>query len=124
MTIDATKTCLLLEDDFVLRSHVEMQLRSLGVACVAAFAASDEALAFLSNSKPGFAVVDYRLGRLRTSESVLHELLRQAVPTVIVTGLGELPDEAQGLADVPVLEKPVQADALGPHLAKAGLIPG
>ena len=122
MAKDAATTCLLLEDDFVLRSLVELQLRDMGVAHVAAFATADEALGYLAGETPGFGIVDYRLERLQTGADVARELVRLGVPTVIATGLGEVPDTPKGLENVPLLEKPVSPETFRTHLQKAGLI--
>lgn len=118
-----SKTCLLLEDDFVLRSTMETLLRDLGVTEVAAFAEAEDALAFLTSvPRPGFAVIDYRLGRFSTSEQVAQELVRLGVPMAFATGLGELPEISDTLTGVPVLGKPVRREDLQPLLVRAGLL--
>ena len=119
---DAPKTCLLVEDDFVLRLHTVEQLRDMGVGEVVAFDGETDALEYLGRTRPGFAIIDYRLGRMETGARVAAALQALSVPVVISTGLGELPEDAHALADVPVLSKPLTTEALRPLLESAGLI--
>jgi CheY-like chemotaxis protein len=121
---DAATTCLLVEDDFVLRSHTIERLRAMGVVDVAAFAGEADALEYLAGTRPGFAILDYRLGRMETGERVAAALLALSVPMVIATGLGLLPDDAEGLGEVPVLAKPFREEDIRTFLVDAGLIGG
>ena len=88
MRLDGRRV-LIVEDEPLIAMMIVEILESAG--CEVAGPAYDEAQAFecLSDSEIDAAILDYNLGRDRTSAGVAQKLLDLQIPFVFATGYGE-----------------------------------
>ena len=96
---------LLVEDSIIIAMDTEECLRQLGAARVDMASNVSVALEFIRKSPPQLAFVDYNLGA-ETSDPVLNELNRLAIPYVLATGYGELAEKLEGGSAIGILRKP------------------
>ena len=118
----AQMTVLLLEDEPIIQMNMVSTFEELGVTSIHAFSTVEDALDYLAGDTPAFALLDHRLQRGETSDAVGHRLRELGVPFAMCSGLGELWDASPGLADAPVLEKPLNIKDLRTHLRLVGLL--
>jgi CheY-like chemotaxis protein len=114
------KTALLIEDQMLIAIDLEQILEEAGVSILATLTTSRDAIDFLSRHRPDFAVLDVNLGS-ETSEAIARTLMEQGSPFLFATGYGDdgaIPDD---LANVPVVRKPFERDAI---LGQLGVLMG
>lgn len=101
---------LVVEDDELIASTMEIALESRGYALAGPVATLDAATHLLETTTPDLALVDYRLEN-GTSERLLPLLRQRNVPTCVLTGIdaGSLP---AAYADCTVLQKPFRLNEL------------
>lgn len=101
---------LLVEDDELIASTMEIALQSRGYALVGPVATLEAAIQLLETTTPDLALIDYRLEK-GTSEGLLSSLHQRKVPTCVLTGIavGSLPE---AYAHCMVLEKPFRLNDL------------
>jgi light-regulated signal transduction histidine kinase (bacteriophytochrome) len=109
---------LLLEDQLVIALDAESMLQSCGVASVDTTSTAAEALRTLVATEPDIAVLDVNLGS-GNSFPVAEELRRRNIPFIFATGYGDHTIIPKSLADVPVVRKPYDPDALATTMARA-----
>ena len=109
----AGKTCLVVEDEFLIALDLQEILAAAG-AKVACFADADAALSALdAGAQFDLALLDIHLGGAsNTSSSVAAALAARHTPFIFLTGMHR--DSARALAypDAPLLEKPYQQSEL------------
>ncbi len=111
----AGKSCLVLEDEFLIALDIQDIFEAAGAARVTCIGNADEALrALRAGNKFDLAVLDVNLGgATRDSFSVAAALAVQKTPFVFLTGMQRDTALPAGYAYVPVVEKPYQqADVL------------
>ena len=113
---------LVLDDEMMVAMRIEEQLYDLGVGAVVSFSDADAALGFATANPVAFALLDYRLGRGRTSAEIARLLIAEDVPFAFLSGLGRVQDLPAPLDTVPFLTKPVTTDVLRGHLLDAGCL--
>ncbi|MCX7358356.1 MAG: GAF domain-containing protein [Alphaproteobacteria bacterium] len=116
-SLDGLKV-LLLEDQLVIALDAEAMLQSCGVGGVDTTATASEALRTLVATAPDIAVLDVNLGS-GNSFPVAEELRRRKIPFIFATGYGDHTIIPKSLADVPVVRKPYDPDALAATMARA-----
>ena len=107
----ASSKCLIVADNNVLALDTERVLKDLGFDTIETALDVRDALARLECFEPGMAILDISLSGGRTSEPVAQALAERGIPFVFVTGYGDKP-KSSSFASIPVLEKPIQAEAL------------
>ena len=109
---------LLLEDQLVIALDAEAMLQACGVGGVDTTATAAEALRTLVATQPDIAVLDVNLGS-GNSFPVAEELRRRKIPFIFATGYGDHTIIPKSLADIPVVRKPYDPDALAAMMARA-----
>lgn len=108
---DRNLTALVLEDSVLLLLDLQEALLGLGVGTVLKASSIYRALSVLESSQPDFAIVDYDIDGT-ASLMFVDELIRRAVPLLLVTGYGpdiNLPAQYRGL---PLLAMPFSMSEL------------
>ena len=108
---DRNLTALVLEDSVLLLLDLQETLLGLGVGTVLKASSIYRALSVLESSQPDFAIVDYDIDGT-ASLMFVDELIRRAVPLLLVTGYGpdiNLPAQYRGL---PLLAMPFSMSEL------------
>jgi CheY-like chemotaxis protein len=90
---------------------VEGMLAARGFTAISTVSSAPEALRLITRAAPAAAVLDVNLGH-GTSLGVAERLTTLGVPFVFATGYGEGGIIPPDYADVPVVRKPYEADAL------------
>jgi len=108
----------LLEDQLVIALDAEAMLQTCGVGSVDTTATAAEALRTLVATEPNIAVLDVNLGS-GNSFPVAEELRRRNIPFIFATGYGDHTIIPKSMADVPVVRKPYDPDALATTMARA-----
>jgi DNA-binding response OmpR family regulator len=110
---------LVVEDEFLIALELERILKEAGAREVVLASQAVEALAALSKDEPlDMAVLDVRLGA-ESGEPVARALRERGIAFVIATGAANGSAAWEGFGDVPVVEKPFDADTLVQRLAAA-----
>ena len=81
-----SKEILILEDDALIAMDIEDTLGRAGYEKLSIHSGPDAALDRLDHIEPAAALLDFNLGRNRTSAEVADQLLRRNVPFVFLTG--------------------------------------
>ena len=110
----AGKTCLVLDDEFLIALDIQQILENAGAARVVSVSNATDALEALGREiRFDVAVLDVKLsGGAGSSMSVAAALTRREIPFVFLTGLRADEVHAQSFPDAPVVEKPYQAPLL------------
>ena len=113
MTIAATNTIFLVDDDHVVRESVQNLLRSVG-HIVEGFPSVEDCLERLQMESPAVLVLDVRLPGVSGLE--FQRRLRSAddrIPVIFVSGYGEIPITVQAMKDgaLDFLTKPFRDQA-------------
>jgi DNA-binding NtrC family response regulator len=101
---------LVVEDDELIASTMEIALESRGYALAGPVATLEAAKQLLETTKPDLALIDYRLKK-GTSEGLLSSLHQRKMPTCVLTGVAadSLP---AAYAHCMVLQKPFRLNEL------------
>ena len=104
---------LILEDDALIALDIEMTLAEAGHEKLSVHHNQDSALSRLEKTVPAAALLDFNLGKSKTSMEVAEKLRAQGVPFLFLTGYTDstvsLPD---GLSDVKRIVKPFKGQEL------------
>ncbi|MFK7941896.1 MAG: HWE histidine kinase domain-containing protein [Paracoccaceae bacterium] len=117
-SVEVHGPALLLEDNFIIAKEMADLLGDLGAQPIEVFSSADDALQYLQDERPRFAILDVNLGSDQTSEAVAMRLLELKLPFLFVTGYGDSAVLSEQLAQVPRLTKPVSAEELAERLIK------
>lgn len=109
---------LVVENDEMSASLLQMQLIQSGAIVVGLAASVGEALRLLGETQPQVALLDYRLANNETSEPVAAALAVRQIPFVLATGMAtdHLPDAFRSGV---ILSKPYLTAELNAALARA-----
>lgn len=104
------KRILIVEDDYVIGLDMQTILADAGVETLGPVGRCCTAVELIDSESPDAAVVDGNLNG-ESAESVAARLRASAIPFIFVSGYGRdhLPPE---FADVPLIRKPFEPDAL------------
>lgn len=116
-SLDGLKV-LLLEDQLVIALDAESMLQTCGAGSVDTTSTASEALRTLVATRPDIAVLDVNLGS-GNSFPVAEELRRRKIPFIFATGYGDHTIIPKSMADIPVVRKPYDPDALAATMARA-----
>lgn len=110
----AGKTCLVVEDEFLIALDLEAILEAAGAASVTCIGNADDALQCLRDGNSfDVAILDVNLGgATRDSFSVAAALTLKKTPFVFLTGMQRDSVILTGYVDVPVVEKPYERSAV------------
>ncbi|WP_245269605.1 HWE histidine kinase domain-containing protein [Allorhizobium undicola] len=111
VTADPQTTILLVEDQMLIAMDAEMMLADAGFSHIVTAGSANEALNEIRSRLPDVAVLDINLGN-HTSVPVAEELHRRGVPFIFATGYAERSIIPEEFADVPVIAKPYEGNAL------------
>lgn len=114
---------LLVEDNMIIALDAEEMLLAMGAGPVRQAASVSDALRFLDQERPDFAVLDVNLGS-ETSLPVAERLAREGVPFVFATGYGEALDLPPALRGRPLVKKPFTSGTLRNALTRLGTAAG
>lgn len=115
--VELLGTCLVVEDDPLIRLDVEETLRGFGFNLVLGASTLEAAEDIAATAAISFAVLDYEIGRC-TTVALAEQLLASRIPVVFLTahGLGiELPPS---LASQQVVGKPYSSGMLADALVR------
>jgi len=109
---------LVVENDEMSATLLQMQLVQGGAVVVGLAGSVAEALRLLEETQPQVVLLDYKLARNETSEPVAQALTARRVPFVLATGMAreQLPSSFQGGI---VLTKPYLTGELSSALLRA-----
>ncbi|CBA16132.1 response regulator [Xanthomonas albilineans] len=102
---------LVVENDEMNATLLELQLAQAGADVVGIAASVKQALALIDSERPDRAVLDFRLAAGETSETVARVLTERATPYVLATGVAAASLPA-GFATGVVLTKPYLSEQL------------
>lgn len=105
------KRALLVEDQLLIAIDLEQILEDIGVEVAATLTSPRDALEFLAQETPDFAILDVNLGQ-ETSEAIARELMVRSTPFLFATGYGDDGAIADDLSHIIVVRKPFERDAL------------
>ena len=108
---------MLLEDQMLIAMDDEGMFADRGFTVISTGSSAGEAMRLIARGAPAIAVLDVNLGD-GTSLGVAERLTTLGVPFVFATGYGEGGLIPPDYADVPVVRKPYDADALLSALAR------
>jgi PAS domain S-box-containing protein len=112
---------LVVEDEALVAMALRESLTELGYSVVGPFSRMSEAILALRNARVDAAVLDVNLGG-EVVYPLADVLAADRVPFIFVTGYG--PDEIERrFASVPVLQKPIEPDALQSIFVRRSPIP-
>lgn len=102
---------LVVEDTMIIALDAEDVLLSLGASSVDIASTIDEALRLIRATPPDFALLDINLGH-ENSFPIAAKLQELAIPFAFATGYGEQLDMPAELRDVPIAQKPYNAETV------------
>jgi DNA-binding response OmpR family regulator len=108
---------LVAEDEALISVILSGDLRDEGYRIAGPFSRSDEALAWLADETPDFAIIDYML-RDGPCTTLTRALRERGVPFVIFSGYARDADTADEFPDTPWFDKPASLDDLLAALAE------
>ena len=112
---------LVVEDQPLIALDTESMLADIGASSVASFSSADHALVWLQSGAPGVAVLDVNLGG-ELIYPLADVLVADSVPFIFITGYGAEEIEHR-FANVPILQKPIERDALKTAFIRRSAIP-
>jgi DNA-binding NarL/FixJ family response regulator len=107
--LDRGSRILVVEDDFLVASEMEMALHAAGYTVVGLAASADEAIALAKTGRPDLAVIDIRLHGTRDGVDTALVLFRDhAIPCIFATAHADEAVRARAAAASPRgwLQKP------------------
>jgi CheY-like chemotaxis protein len=115
--------CLVAEDQAIIGMMMEIDLNDAGYEIIGPFASCSEALGWLGQATPDFALIDYKLADGACIE-LARELKQRDVPFAVLSGfVDEDARRRPEFVDAPWLTKPVSANALKHVLASLYPVP-
>ena len=108
---------LVAEDEALISVILSGDLRDEGYRIAGPFSRSDEALAWLADETPDFAIIDYML-RDGPCTTLTRALRERGVPFVIFSGYARDAGTADEFPDTPWFDKPASLDDLLAALAE------
>lgn len=118
LAIGAGRRLLIIDDEYLVASHLEMVLEDMGFAIVGPVATIQDAMAAMDSEKLDAVMLDANLDGV-SSAPIAAELVRRAVPFVVVTGYGHLELASAELNAAPRVHKPFTAASLAVALTGA-----
>ena len=107
-----TKSCLIVEDDFLISEGLRMHVEHAGAKEVSVFLTLASAMEFLDSTSPSFAILDVNLNGGITSIPVARLLNERRIPYMFLTGYGEFTDLDGQFQSIPVVTKPATKEEL------------
>lgn len=101
---------LVVENDEMSASLLQMQLEQFGAEVIGLGASVADALRLLAAQRPDVVLLDYRLARNETSEPVAAALVEAGVPFVLATGMSAAQLPASMAAAVLLVKPYLSAD--------------
>lgn len=112
------ETCLVVEDDSIIRLDLEETLRGFGFRCVIGAATLEAAAGLASAHSIGLAVLDFELGR-DTTLPIAELLAEQGVAAVFLSAHGDGIELPPTLRHLQVIAKPFSSALLAQAILKA-----
>jgi DNA-binding response OmpR family regulator len=112
----ARRRILVAEDEALISGILSGDLRDEGYLIAGPFSRAQDALAWLADNTPDFAIVDFML-RDGPCTALARALRERGVPFVFFSGYSRDLDADREFADVPWFDKPASLDALLAALA-------
>ena len=113
----AGRRILVVEDEYLVASHIALMLEDLGYEVVGPVATCPEAIEAIAAGKLDAVLLDANLGGT-SSAPIAAELARRRVPFVVATGYGNLDLPTSALQAAPRVNKPFTAADLAAVLAR------
>lgn len=99
------------EDEAFVAMEFRLALEDLGYEVLGPYASIDSAMAALEHVEPTAAILDFNVNGDRATP-IAHALATREVPFILLSGYSKKSFDTDGLADRPILEKPVSAQEL------------
>lgn len=109
--VELLDSCLVVEDDSIIRLDLEETLRGFGLQSVHGASSLEAAAQIIASSEIRFAVLDFNVGPTNTIP-VAEALLARGIPAVFLTAYGAAVELPPGLSHIQVLSKPFSTDLL------------
>lgn len=125
--LDRNPRVLVVEDDFLVATEIEIALQNAGFAVAGVAASADEAIALGQSTAPDLAVIDIRLHGARDGVDAAVALFRDyAIPCVFATAHADETVRARAAAAAPLgwLQKPYTMPLLIEVVRRALAQPG
>jgi DNA-binding NtrC family response regulator len=87
--MNTTEDILLVEDEAFIAIETEMSLDEARQGPVVTCADAEEAFEYLAERRPRAVLLDFNLGRGRTSQGLAEALLERGIPFAFLTGYSE-----------------------------------
>ena len=116
--VELFDSCLVVEDDSIIRLDLEETLRGFGLRCVHGASTVEAAMRIAETADIRFAVLDFDLGR-GNSVAVAELLLARGIPAVFLTGYGRAIELPPSLHHMQVVAKPFSSELLAKALLTA-----
>jgi len=107
----APESVLVVEDNMIIALDAEAHMRELGARQVEIASTTAAAFALIESTAFDLVLLDVNLGG-ETSEEVARLLIAQSIPLVFATGYGDLQDFEDAFEDVPIVQKPYDANKI------------
>ena len=118
LPVEFIGTCLVVEDDSIIRLDIEETLRGFGVRSVLGASTLESAAEIARSASIRFAVLDYEVGRGTTVE-VAEILTARGIAAVFLTAHGGGIDLPPALRHLQVITKPFSSTMLAEALLAA-----
>jgi CheY-like chemotaxis protein len=115
--VEMLGTCLVVEDDPLIRLDIEETLRGFGFSCVLGASTLEAATDIAATTAISFAVLDYEIGRCNTV-TLAEQLVAKGVPLVFLTAHGNGIELPPSLASLQVVGKPYSSGMLADALLR------
>ncbi|WP_421696057.1 response regulator [Aestuariivirga sp.] len=113
--VELLDSCLVVEDDSIIRLDLEETLKAFGLKQVHGASSVEAAARIIASSEIRFALLDYNVGPANTVK-VAETLAARGIPAVFLTAYGAAVDLPPGLSHLQVLSKPFSSDSLAKAL--------
>ncbi len=108
---------LVVEDNIIIALDARSILESLGVRKIDVASNVSKALSMLSENSYEFSLLDVNLGD-ETSDKIADALQETGIPFVFATGYGEMAPINDRYPNVPIIQKPYDANGLAKAISK------
>lgn len=116
--VELLETCLVVEDDPIIRLDLEETLRGFGFRCVLGASTLEAAEEIAATAAIGFAVLDYEIGQ-RNTVALAEQLMAKGLPVVFLTAHGHGIELPPSLVSLQVVAKPYSSSTLAEALLRA-----
>lgn len=115
--VELLDSCLVVEDDSIIRLDLEETLKGFGWQRVHGAASVEAAARIIATSEIRLALLDFNVGAGNTVK-MAEALAARGIPAVFLTAYGKSVDLPPALSHLQVIAKPFSSDSLAEALLK------